>query len=91
MPRREVVTTEAVVCAPERRRRIYRAAALRLRRFADAHPDVRFDADTTAVTLATDGVNEALASFIEDACGREAVTRAFDLYEQALIEASQPS
>ena len=74
---------------PERRRKIYRAAAQRLQRFADSHPEVRFDADTPAITLATDNLNEVLASFIEGACGREAVSQAFDGYERALIEASE--
>ena len=75
----------ATVCAPERRRKIYRAAAQRLHRFADSHPEVRFDIDTPAITLATDNLNEALASFIEGACEREAVGQAFDCYERALV------
>lgn len=87
--RDETTRPEATVCAPERRRKIYRAAAQRLQRFADSHPEVRFDADTSASTLATDNLNEALASFIEGACGPEAVGQAFDGYEQALIEASK--
>lgn len=79
----------ATVCVPERRRKIYCAAARRLQRFADSHPEVRFDADTLAITLATDNLNEVLASCIEGACGPEAVGQAFDGYEQALTEASK--
>ena len=40
-------------------------------------------------TLATDNLDEALAFFIEGACGLEAVGQAFDRYERALIEASE--
>jgi hypothetical protein len=79
----------ATICAPERRRKIYRAAAQRLQRFADAHPEVRFDADTLAITFATDSLNEALASYMDGACGPEVVCQAFDCYERALIEASE--
>lgn len=79
----------ATVCVSERRRKIYRAAAQRLQRFADSHPEVRFDADTLAITFATDSLNEALASFMVGACGLEVVGQAFDGYEQALIEASE--
>jgi hypothetical protein len=78
-----------ISCTPERRRKIYRAAAERLQKFADSHPEVRFDADTPAITLVTGNLNEVLASFIEGACGREAVSQAFDYYERALIEASE--
>lgn len=85
--RDEAMQPEAIVCAPARRRNIYRAAAARLQRIASAYPEVRFDADTPAISLATNKLNEALASFIEGTCGREAVSRAFDCYEQALIEA----
>jgi hypothetical protein len=87
--REEATQPEATACAPERRRKIYRAAAQRLQRFADSHPKVRFDAETPAITLATDNLNEALASFMEGACVSEVVGQAFDDYEQALIEASE--
>ena len=78
-----------IFCTPERRRKIYRATAQRLQRFADSHPEVRFDADSSAITLATDNLNDALASFIEGVCGPEVVGQAFDRYERALIEASE--
>ena len=77
-----------VLCTPERKRKIYRAAVRRLQDFADRHPEVRFDSDTPAVTLATDHLDGALAEFIEGTCGSEAVSHAFDYFEQALIEAS---
>lgn len=85
--RDEALQPEAIICAPERWRKIYRAAAARLQRIVSAHPEVRFDADTPAISLATNELNEALASFMEGTCKREAVRRAFDCYEQALIEA----
>jgi hypothetical protein len=81
----------AVACPPERRRRVYAAAAARLQKIASAHPKIRFHADTPAVILATEGVNDALISFMEGTCGHEVVRRAFDCYEQALIEASEHS
>lgn len=80
---------EVISCTLERRQKIYRAAAQRLQRFADSHPEVRFDADSPAITLATDNLNGALASFTEGACGPEVVGQAFDGYERALIEASE--
>lgn len=85
----EITSPTGIVCTPERKRKIYRASARRLQKFADEHPDVRFDADTPAVSLATNNLDEALASFIERSCEREVVSRAFDSYEQALIEASE--
>jgi hypothetical protein len=85
------IERKIISCTTERRRKIYRAAAQRLQRFADSHPEVRFDADTHAITLATDNLNDALASFIGGACGPEVVGQAFDGYERALIEASQAS
>lgn len=77
-----------VLCTPERKRKIYRAAVRRLQDFADRHPDVRFDSDTPAVTLATENLDGALATFIEGSCQSETVSHAFDRYEQVLIEAS---
>ncbi len=87
--RGQATERENTYCAPEQRQKIYRAAAQRLQRFADSHPKIRFDSDTLAITLATDNLNEALACFMEGACGREVVGRAFDGYERALIEASE--
>lgn len=87
--RGKAIERRIISCTPERRRKIYRAAAQRLQRFAYSHPEVRFDTDTPAITLATDNLNEALASFMEGACGPEAVGQAFDGYERALIEASE--
>lgn len=73
--REEATQPGATICAPERRRKIYRAAVQRLQRFTDSHPEVRFDADSPAITLTTDNLNEALSSYIEGACGSEAVCR----------------
>jgi|ERR1051325_4934983 hypothetical protein len=84
----EAIERQPTPCTPERKRKIYRAAARRLQDFADRHPRVRFDADTPAVTLATENLDEALATFIEGSCGSEAVSHAIDCYEQSLIEAS---
>ena len=84
----EAIERKPATCTPERKRKIYRAAAHRLQNFADLHPHVRFDADTPAITLATENLDEALATFIEGSCRSETVSHAFDSYEQALIEAS---
>ena len=84
----EAIEQKPATCTPERKRKIYRAAACRLQDFADSHPGVRFDADTPAVTLATENLDETLATFIEGSCGSEVVSHAFDCYEQSLIEAS---
>ena len=84
----EAIERKTAPCVPERKRKIYRAAARRLQDFAERHPKVRFDADTPAVTLATENLDKALATFIEGACGSETVSHAFDCYEQSLIEAS---
>ena len=85
----ETTSPKKINCAPERKQKIYHAAAQRLQGFATKHPGVRFDADTPAISLATKNLDEALASFIEGSCGRDAVIRAFDSYEQALLEASE--
>lgn len=74
-----------IVCTPERRKRVYRAAAERLQRFADANPDVRHDADTPEINSAIESINEALMSFMGGECERERVSVAFDRYEQALL------
>jgi hypothetical protein len=84
----EAIERKPATCTPEHKRKIYRAAAHRLQNFADLHPHVRFDADTPAITLATGNLDEALSAFIEGSCQSEAVSHAFDCYEQALIEAS---
>jgi trehalose-6-phosphatase len=88
MPEVEAIERKLAPCAPERKRKIYKAANRRLQDFADRNPGVRFDADTPAVILATENLDEALATLIEGACGSEAVSHAFDCYEQSLIEAS---
>jgi len=75
-----------IVCTPERRKRVYRAAAERLQRFADANPDVRHDADTPEINSAIESINEALLLFMQGECERERVSAAFDRYEQALLD-----
>ncbi len=78
----------AVGCTPERRKRVYAAAAARLQRIAFEHPHLRHDADTPEINCAIEGIDEALMLFIEGRCERERVSAAFDRYEQGLIEAS---
>ncbi len=80
---------QTVVCSAERRRKIYRAAAARLQRFADAHPDVRHDLETPEIALAVKRIDESLMLYLEAKCERAAVSDAFDLYEQALIKATR--
>lgn len=85
----QVVTGRVVTaCSPERRRRFYRAAAVRLQQFAEAHPEVRHDLETLEIDHAMENLNEALALFMEDKCKRERVSAAFEAYEQALINAT---
>lgn len=84
--RKDDAHPHVVVCTPERRKRVYRAAAERLQRFADAHPQVRHDAETPEINSAIESINEALLLFMEGKCERERVSAAFDLYEQALLE-----
>lgn len=86
--RKEDAHPRVVVCTPERRKRMYAAAASRLQRFADAYPRVRHDADTPEISRAIESINEALMLFMEGKCERERVSAAFDCYEQALIDAS---
>lgn len=76
------------VCSPERRRKIYRAAATRLQQFADKHPDIRHDLETPEIALAIRRIDELLMLFLEAKCERAAVSDAFDQYEQALIKAT---
>ncbi len=78
----------AVGCTPERRKRVYAAAAARLQRIAFEHPHLRHDADTPEINRAIESIDEALILFMEGRCERERVISAFDCYEQALIEAS---
>jgi len=84
--RKDDAHPHVVVCTPERRKRVYAAAAERLQRFADAHPQVRHDADTPEINSAIESINEALLLFMEGKCERERVSAAFDLYEQALLD-----
>ena len=79
----------AVAISPEHRQRVYAAAAARLQKFADVHPDVRHDVDTPEISRAIEGINEALILFIEGKCQRGQVSAAFDRYEQSLISAAR--
>lgn len=79
----------SIICTPEHRRRVYRAAAARLQRFADAHPDVRHDLATPKINRAVELIDEALASFMEGKCEREKVSTAFDAYERSLLQATR--
>lgn len=78
-----------VAYPPERRKRIYRAAAARLQQFADAHPEVRYDLETPEIDQAVENLNEALALLMEGRGKREQVSAAFEKYEQALITATE--
>lgn len=78
-----------VVCSPERRRKIYRAAAIRLQQFADKHPDIQHDLETPEIALAIRRIDESLILFLEAKCEQAAVSDAFDRYEQALIKATR--
>lgn len=85
--RKDDAHPHVVVGTPERRKRVYAAAAERLRRFADAHPRVRHDADTPEINSAIESLNEALILFMEGECERERVSAAFEHYEQSLLDA----
>lgn len=78
----------SIACTPERRRRVYRAAAARLQQFADAHPEIRHDLEAPEIDRAIESLNEALTLFMEGRCKREQVSAAFEEYEQALISAT---
>ncbi len=84
--RKDDTSLHEFVCTPERRKRVYRAAAERLQRFADANPDVRHDADTPEINSAIESINEALLLFMQGKCERERVSAAFDRYEKALLD-----
>lgn len=77
------------ISTPEHRRRVYRAVAARLQRFADAHPDVRHDLATPEINRAIEQIDEALVLFMEGKCEREKVSMAFDDYERSLLETTR--
>ncbi|MCP9496826.1 MAG: hypothetical protein MSG64_20505 [Pyrinomonadaceae bacterium MAG19_C2-C3] len=83
------VHRQSVKCTPEHRRRVYRAVAARLQRFADAHPDVRHDLATPEINRSVERIDEALVLFMEGKCGREKVSMAFDDYERSLLETAR--
>ncbi len=84
--RKDDAHPHVVVCTPERRKRVYAAAAERLQRFADAHPEVRHDADTPEINSAIESIDEALLLFLQGECERERVSAAFDRYEKSLLD-----